>query len=195
MNTHQEVLELLPWFVNGTLNERDQSKVNEHLEGCGECDHEVQVLMETSKVFHATTEPSAESIGRARSEFLQRLEVSAERKTYRATRRWMIPATMAACLLIAALFFGPMLQQQESFRTLSNTVPGNGPVIQLVFQPDTPEKSIRDLVLGNQGHIINGPTPQGVYRLELPADSDPHRVLKRLQDHTDVKFAALEANP
>lgn len=195
MNTHQEVLELLPWFVNGTLNEHEQSAVNEHLKGCGECNHEVGILIETSKVFHTTTEPSADSIDQARSDFLQQLDASIERKAFRSTRRWLIPTAMAACLLIAALFIGPMSQQQESFETLGTNLSSNGPVIQLVFQPDTPEKSIRGLVLADQGHIISGPTAQGVYRLELPADLDPHQVLKRLQDHPDVKFAALEASP
>ena len=195
MTTHQDVLELLPWFVNGTLNERDQSLVNEHLKECNECEHEVQALIDMSKVFHATEEPAAESIGKARSEFLQLLETSGERKTHWATRRWMIPTAMAACLLIAALFIGPMSQQEESFRTLSKTLPGDGPVIQLVFQPDTPEKSIRGLVQGDLGYIISGPTTQGVYRFELPADREPHQVLKRLREHPHVKFAAMETNP
>ena len=195
MTTHQEVQELLPWFVNGTLNERDQSMVNEHLQGCNECSRDVGVLIETSKVFQTTSGPSAESIDQARTAFLQQLDDSIERKAYRSTRRWAIPVAMAACLLIAALFIGPLSQRDESFRTLGNTVPSNGPVIQLVFQPDTPEKSIRSLVLGDQGHIISGPTAQGVYRLELPADRDPQQVLERLQHHPDVKFAALETSP
>lgn len=193
MTTHQEILELLPWFVNGTLNEHEHSLLNEHLKGCGECNHEVEILLETSKVFHATTEPSTGSIGQARSDFLRQLEGRSERAVYRL--RWMIPASVAACLLIAALLFGPMSRQEESFETLSNDVSNNGPVIQLVFQPNTPERSIQSLVLRDQGHIISGPTAQGVYRLELPLDKDPQRVLEWLKDHPDVTFAALEADP
>jgi hypothetical protein len=195
MRTHQEVIELLPWFVNGTLNERDQSVVNAHLKVCDECDHEVQDLIETSKVFQAAGEPLAESIEEARSDFLRQLDAESEKRRYRATDRWMIPATMAACLLIAALFIGISPQQDESFRTLGNTQYSGGPVIQLMFQPDTPEKSIRTLILGDQGHIISGPTAKGVYRLELPNDIDPHQVLRRLRDHPDVRFATLETTP
>lgn len=193
MTTHQQILELLPWFVNGTLNEREQSMLNEHLKGCGECSHEVEILIETSKVFHATTEPPKDSIGQARSDFLQQLEGRSETAGFRA--RWMIPASVAACLLIAALFMGPLSRQEETFNTLGNNVSNSGPVIQLVFHPDTPERAIRSLVLRDQGHIISGPTAQGVYRLELPLDKDPQWVLERLKAHPDVKFAALEANP
>jgi len=195
MITHQKVQELLPWFVNGTLNERDQSMVNEHLQRCNECRQDVENLIETSRVFQSTREPSAESIVQARTKFLQQLSQSGERKASGSTRRWTIPIALAACLLIAALFMEPLLQRDESFRTLGNVAPISGRVIQLVFEPDTPEKSIRSLVLGNEGHIISGPTARGVYRLELPADRDPHQVLDRLQRHPDVKFAALEIDP
>jgi hypothetical protein len=193
MTTHQEILELLPWFVNGTLNEHEQSIVNDHLKGCLECNHEVEVLMATSQVFHTTSESWADSIDQARSDFLQQLDADNEERSYRSP--WIIPTSLAACLLIAALFFGPMSQLEDSFETLGNNVSSERPVIQLVFHPDTTEMSIRGLILGDQGHIISGPSAQGVYRLELSEDGDPQQVLKRLKDHPDVVFAALETNP
>ena len=194
MSSHEEVLEFLPRFVNGTLNEREQSMVNDHLQGCRECNEEVKVLLETSKLFHASPEPSPDLFGQARSEFLQQLQGRRERRANWA-RRWMIPATMAACLVVAVLIVSPVSRQEESFGTLGNSASSSGHVIQLVFQPDTPEKSIRSLVLGDQGHIISGPTAQGVYRLELPLDKDPQWVLERLRNHPDVQFAELEASP
>lgn len=191
MNSHVEVLKLLPWFVNGTLNEREQSMVNDHLLECSECNREVKALLISSKLFHAGLEPSADSFARARSEFL--LQLNGRRKAT-WSRRWMIPATMAACLVMAAVLIGPVSHQEESFGTLGKTQSSNGHVIQLVFQPNTREKSIRSLVLGDQGRFISGPTAQGVYRLELPLDTDPQWVLQRLRNHPDVQFAELEVD-
>jgi len=190
MNSHEKVLESLPWFVNGTLNEQEHSMVNEHLPGCRECNDQVNFLIKASKQFQGSAEISATSFEHARSDFLHQL---GGRKSHSRTGRWMIPASLAACLMIA-VFLTPK-PHQESFEVLSNTTPDDGQVIQLVFQPDTPEKSIRSLVLGDQGHIISGPTVQGVYRLELPLDIDPQQVLERLRNHPDVQFAELEANP
>ena len=192
MTRHQKILELLPWFVNGTLDEQERSMVNEHLNSCGTCHDEFMALKETSEVFHATTEPSKDSIVHARYDFMQQLE-GKSRKVGPASR-WMIPVSLAACLLIAILLFGPFSQQEQSFETLGANA-SSKPVIQLIFQPDTAESFIQSLVTGDQRHIISGPTAQGVYRIELLADEDPQQVLQSLKDHPNVIFAALEVNP
>ena len=36
-NEHDKVLELLPWFVNGTLSADETGRVETHLAGCAEC--------------------------------------------------------------------------------------------------------------------------------------------------------------
>ncbi|MBD3648140.1 MAG: zf-HC2 domain-containing protein, partial [Pseudomonadales bacterium] len=56
MKSHEEVKELLPWFVNGSLNEDEQSIVNEHLESCDECQRDIEQLLMISKEFNATVD-------------------------------------------------------------------------------------------------------------------------------------------
>ena len=34
---HQDVWEMLPWFVNGRLSERDSQRAEAHLRQCGAC--------------------------------------------------------------------------------------------------------------------------------------------------------------
>jgi hypothetical protein len=41
---HEEAWDLLPWFVNRTLDEGELPAVEEHLEGCGICREEVRYL-------------------------------------------------------------------------------------------------------------------------------------------------------
>lgn len=38
---HQEIQELLPWYINGTLNDRERPLVDQHLRECADCQHEL----------------------------------------------------------------------------------------------------------------------------------------------------------
>ena len=39
---HQEIIESLPWYVNGTLDQAERAAVTQHLAaGCDECAREV----------------------------------------------------------------------------------------------------------------------------------------------------------
>jgi hypothetical protein len=188
---HQKILELLPWFVNGTLQEDEQSLVNEHILDCRECHREMESLTKTAQLLHATKEPTTESIAHVRDDFLKQLEDRGDKTKLPFT--WMIPATIAACLLISALLFNPTFRQKESFETLGSTLSGEGSVLQIIFQPDVPEGSIQILLPSDQGNIVSGPTAKGVYRFQLVKDVDSQQVLEWLRNHPDVKFAAMEA--
>jgi len=39
---HQAVQELLPWFATGQLNEEDSARVEAHLQGCAQCQQDLQ---------------------------------------------------------------------------------------------------------------------------------------------------------
>ena len=41
---HDEVVELLPWFANGTLESSESAMVSRHVETCEECQQELQFL-------------------------------------------------------------------------------------------------------------------------------------------------------
>lgn len=57
MNCDQ-VAELLPWYLNGTLDERDQREVRLHLEGCGPCRQALEESRLAWRIFdqHVPTE-------------------------------------------------------------------------------------------------------------------------------------------
>ena len=42
--THDELMELIPWYVNGTLDTAERDFVERHVEGCNDCANEVQWL-------------------------------------------------------------------------------------------------------------------------------------------------------
>jgi len=39
---HQEILELLPWYLNGTLESEEHKKIELHLQSCSSCRHELE---------------------------------------------------------------------------------------------------------------------------------------------------------
>jgi anti-sigma factor RsiW len=48
---HQAAEELLPWFVNGTLEGEELALVVQHLEECVRCQHELDALRELQAAY------------------------------------------------------------------------------------------------------------------------------------------------
>ena len=48
---HQAAEELLPWFVNGTLDGDDLALVEQHLGECARCQHEIDSLRELQAAY------------------------------------------------------------------------------------------------------------------------------------------------
>jgi anti-sigma factor RsiW len=69
---HQEIIELLPWYVNATLSSEEKAIVASHLEGCAECAGEVRSLTAMRKAVIAVgdqaPDPSPFLLNRALAE-------------------------------------------------------------------------------------------------------------------------------
>ena len=178
---------LLPWYLNGTLREDERRQVDQHLSSCAACraelDEMAQLNVQLHEVYAAQSEPSTQ-IQRAVLAQVQ-LEASAPRAEpvtgpqrqnglddwFRSlfAPRWA-PA-FAVTLLVAQL---GLLLWSMTRPTLSDQVTTRGlgaPTIRLrvVFQETASERQIRALVQGMRGRIVDGPTPDGAYVMELPA--------------------------
>jgi hypothetical protein len=57
---HQEIIELLPWYVNATLNQAERKLVEAHLDGCTECANEVRSLTAMRKAIVAVGDEAPE---------------------------------------------------------------------------------------------------------------------------------------
>jgi len=67
---HQEIIESLPWYVNGTLSQTERAAVTQHLAGgCRECAQEIASLNAMRKLVVAVgddaPEPSPYLLNRA----------------------------------------------------------------------------------------------------------------------------------
>jgi Putative zinc-finger len=114
--------------------------------------------------------------------------------------RWALAAQLALVLVLAgALLRQPRPASQgtapPAFRTLADSAPEHAvspgmAEVRVVFGPGTTEQEIRDLLLSVRGRISGGPSPLGVYTVEVPALPDPlPDVLAQLRRHRQVSLA------
>jgi hypothetical protein len=216
--THQRIWELLPWYANGTLAEAEREKVEAHLAVCARCRDEEEACRRMTTAAKAAGEvaPSPHPVQLQR--MLARIDESeAEERSGAGWWRRVAPlrtlaeaapgslrvslvAEAAVILLLVGLIVWQELRLRPAsvsappavYQTLSDpspaTVPSMG--VRVMFSPQATEREIRDLLLGIRGQLVTGPSPLGVYTVEVPADGDPMKaVLARLRSEPLVAFA------
>jgi len=214
---HERIWELLPWHVNGSLSERERERVEEHLAVCSRCREEEGICRRTAAAVKSVGEvaPSPHPVQLQR--MLARIEESEREERVRAAWwrrgepfRALIEATpgplrgaLVAQAAIVIMLVGVLVWQELHVRpavaappavyhTLSDPAPAPQPSagLRVMFAPQTSEREIRNLLLGIRGQITAGPSPLGVYTIEIPADGDrANVVLARLRSEPQVAFA------
>lgn len=220
---HQRVWELLPWYVNGSLAERERERVEAHLAACLRCQGEERVSRHLAGAVARAGEVAPAPHPVQLQRMLARIEES-EREERESAGRWRLLAPLrslvqatprplrgalvaqAAVILLLVGFLawsawrpGAAPALRPAYRTLSN--PDAAPVptarLRVMFSPQATEKEIRELLHGIHGEITAGPSPSGAYTVEVPATSDPAGVvLARLRSEPQVVvFAEPAAGP
>jgi hypothetical protein len=121
--------------------------------------------------------------------------------TPRPLRGAMLAQVAVIVLLVGVLVWGELhsgaavtSSRPVSYQTLSDPavppMPGGTVVLHLMFSPRATEKEIRELLLEVHGEITAGPSPIGIYTVEVPAAGHPvSAVLARLHSESAVTFA------
>ena len=178
---------LLPWYLNGTLQEDERRHVDQHLSACAACRAELEELTQLNvqlhEVYVAQSEPST-GIQRAVRVLVQRETSEKDTKPVTGSvwlnrsqawfRSLFIPRwapVLAVTLLVAQL---GLLLWSLTLPTLSDQVMTRGlgaPTVRLrvIFQETASERQIRVLVQGVHGRIVDGPALDGAYIMEVPA--------------------------
>ena len=209
--SHRRAQQLLPWYVNGTLEGPELDMVELHLEACDRCRRE---LDQQRSLAHAlrTSDELAFSADRAFQQLRPRLVDTAEREEVPgagspsglldrlsesvaqmgAPMRWAF-----AVQLILVLALGAVLVQERisdpanvgEFRTLTQTptatATAEGRGARVVFDSAASEGDIRELLVQSGSRVVDGPSAFGVYTVEI---KDPS-VLDRLRGSSLVVFA------
>ncbi|MDP1769005.1 MAG: zf-HC2 domain-containing protein [Nitrospirota bacterium] len=178
---------LLPWYLNGTLQEEERRHVDQHLSSCASCRAELEELAQLNvqlhEVYAAQSEPSIRTQRTVRAQIQRETsEKGAKPMTGSAWldgldawfRSLFIPRrapALAVTLLVAQL---GLLLWSLTLPTLSDQVTTRGlgaPTVKLrvVFQETASARQIRMLVQGVHGRIVDGPALDGAYIMEVPA--------------------------
>jgi hypothetical protein len=199
---HQRIRELLPWYANGTLGETERRTVEEHAAQCARCREEVQACRQLGEAVRRTAVESPTPHPARLSRLMSRLD-EADGSSPRARLagllaatprpvRWVLAGQLAAFLLLAAgWMWTPPPPPPAEFKTLSDAVaPAAGQQVRVVFAEGATERQIRDVLLPIGGQLAGGPSPLGVYTVELPEGRDPLPVvLQHLRSRPEVSFA------
>ena len=203
MNTELDdraLLELLPWYLNGTLEGAELAAMEALLLRSAEAREELEVLRRLAAAVReqeqAHEAPPFE-LGWAR------LQRSLQQEARPAPRRdWWKPGLAAAAALVIALQLGILMRpaQVDSDWQLqsggSEQVLSGGYRVQLRFVEHAQWQQIRALLLELDAVLVDGPSALGVVQVHVPADKrfrDGQALLQWLQQQAVVQHAALLA--
>jgi hypothetical protein len=177
---HDQVQELLPWFVVDTLAGNDLELVNQHLNVCAEC----QADFAWQCKLQATPPAGIADLDAdlAFAKLRQRLDDTPDRAGRRAPARsagflglgdrpWMQWALAAQFLVIAglAVLLATPYGSVSAYRALGANQDTRGNVV-VVFRPETPERDLRRILQDAGARIVDGPTVTDAYLLSVPGE-------------------------
>jgi len=193
---HEQAQQLLPWYVNGTLEPDDRAMVEAHLAECVECRADLaaeQVLARDVAalpldVEHAWSMLSeridAEGPPRRLAEpvpFLRR----------KVAMGWALGGPLAAAAAVAFAVMvvpGAPSPAGETYRALGSAPtaqPGNALVM---FRPDARDVDLRSALTKAGARVVDGPTATGAYVVRI-APAGRAQALDRLRATPQVALA------
>ncbi len=202
---HIETAELLPWFVTGTLDPMEQTKVEQHLMECITCRNELRNIRAMAVKIAATDDPDPAAVFgfsrlKARIEQIesgqgQRVSMRALTAGWLASNSWIKGAMLAQTAMILALACYAFLTNPtpQYYHTLAAT-PASAATrtkIVVVFDNASAEREIRDVLVRVDARIVDGPTSEGAYTLEVARDRQ-REILEELRRQSIVTLAEPE---
>lgn len=217
-SSHDDVWAILPWYVNGTLNEEDTTRVRNHIRLCLPCRREITVQqslhesLRHAPIVEISARPSFERL-MARIDREDRMQITktANEKTHALRTRWgeilerlLTPGRFSIALalsLAAALTWSLIVQEMtpeepKSYRTVANagSFEGFAPHdVRVAFADTATEPEIRKLLESINGEITDGPNSLGLYTVRLKDTDAPEssylQFLQRLRRNDAVSFA------
>lgn len=195
-SVHAEVLEVLPWFVNESLGEKERQLVLGHLRECPECRAERDELQAIQQV---VAEDDGTGDGNYKSSFrklMTRIETAEANRASirdfevapengRESGKWWLALSAAACLFVAVVITVgtnplreglPEALLEESagdglgFRTLSDpgkAVAGIPHRMALTFEQPVMAETLRAALIETRSNIVSGPDKDGTYIVEV----------------------------
>jgi hypothetical protein len=209
---HLDISALIPWYVNGSIGERDRRRVDEHMALCVDCRNE----MARDRWLHdrMTGENAVEYIPVASLNRLQaRLDDVHSAEPVEPPMADMSPAPekprhgsmpwqglMAASIAVMAVALSVLAADRwlqfgahgaaPAYHTVTTAAPRvPDEAIRAVFSPTITLIELQGILDEAQLRIVSGPTEAGVYSLAVKSRHPVSSSLALLRSHAQVRFA------
>jgi hypothetical protein len=197
--SNQRFAELLPWYVNGSIDAADRAWVDSYLRDHPEARAELAWFESLQTRIKETIPAVPATIGLARAMHLIRGDrpTVAERISAFFGGLGMRPAMALSLLAIIVVQGGVianmMSQAREDaveMRAMRAQNVEEGPLVKVNFTPDARESDIRMLLVSVQGTLAGGPGQLGDYYVRVPAGKEAQAAAK-LKDTPIVQAVEL----
>lgn len=185
---HHPAQYLLPWYVNGTLDEADTALVEAHLGECPECQADVEAELGLAARLTALSREAGPDM------VAPPAENRPARSPVRFLRRpvalgWALGGQAVAAALLLAIFLPRQPAPDDRLYHVlgSDTTARAGNVI-VLFAPEAREQAVRQALVAAGARVVDGPTASGAYLLQVPAERRAF-ALERLRTNPQVTLA------
>jgi hypothetical protein len=176
---HEQAQQLLPWYINGTLEAGETAMVEGHLAECAECRADLaaeQVLARDVAALPIDVEHAwsmlNDRIDAARPP--SRLAKPVPFLRRKVAMGWALGGPLAAAAAVAfavAVVPGAPSPAGQTYRALGSAPmaqPGNALVM---FRPDARDSDLRAALIKARARIVDGPTATGAYIVRIAPES------------------------
>jgi anti-sigma factor RsiW len=218
-----EVLDWIPWYVDGGLTDEQAGAVEAHAAACSECRDEI-ALIEGHEPESMPEIPDPERVwlrvlarieddgvpGRGRTSASRAPRAKSApllgaRSGWAPSRRGLAAAAMLVVAFALGLVAGGMSDgglrpdaagevRYEAASASSPALRREGPSLDVSFRADASVGRITQLLRATGASVVSGPTALGKYRILLPAGADVSAVAAQLMAEEDG-VAILAARP
>jgi len=197
-----DVKTLLPWYVNGTLDDTEKQAVEAYLANSEEGRDEVQWLKNLQSTIAAESDIQAPTeLGFKRLQKTIASEQSVQQTPSISPKQdnWWKPAFAVAATLIISLQIGIVtnIDQDTTTELLSGddtALMAEQVVIQVQFSPEATWQEINTLVNAIDGQIIAGPSAIGLCKIAIDKNSNAQAIEQQLANSSIVIESAIENN-
>jgi hypothetical protein len=198
-HSERQALELLPWYVNGTLEGEEREQVRRELRSSLTCRLEyerlsrMQALMQGEDAERVATDRGFERL-------MARIHADGAKPAAAGFRPmpWSRLAQAAAVVVVVSAAVAWWNQDAatgpQTFRTLTTDAPaGSHAALRLVFRAGVSEDERRALLAELGLRAVAPPTADGIYTLAPPDHADARVLVERLRADSRVAIVTQPA--
>ena len=185
----QRALELLPWYVNGTLEGEERELVGRQVLASLTCRKELERLRRLQQLIQRD-DPEAAVTDREFERLMARIHAS-DAPPRLVSMRFGLAASMAAAVG-ALLWWGTLTPSAppHTYETLTNPAPADPAAARLrvLFAPGVPGAEQRALLASHGLTALGPPAEDGVLTLAFPVDADRAAIVAALKQDPRIRL-------